>query len=218
MSGKITFRKPSSRIFWGEFRPLRSETVKAMESALGRQLTASEIEDAVRVTESARFWRGQAMRRADTESVRATLTALSRISDDEIVAAFERADVTSRAHIMDGLFIYSGLDHAADWASPLVLRAAAIAALSHFPVTRRGPRITWRRGLAANAARLWRDWGGDASSPSVNSGSGYQSRLVRFAVAMFSEVEPRSPSAVAKLLRDEGAGEISDTVRRTMKP
>lgn len=89
---------------------------------------------------------------------------------------------------------------AADVATGAEVKACAAAALAHFPSLRRGPRHTWRRGLASDALDLWRAFGGAAYAGAAKIG--YATPLVDFAVALFDEVEPKGARGVADLLAE----------------
>jgi hypothetical protein len=192
MARKLTYRHPQPRGFVLVPVTLPLATWKALEGAIGHTLTDKERGHVATAIQSARNWRHIALRHASTQDVRATLAAISKMSDADAMATYDRCDVTTRALLWDGLFV-----HGAE-----TIKTAAAAALAHFPKSRRGPHRAgaWQWGLADAALRLWGELGGAPYSASVNPGIDYSTPPVRFGVALFAEVQPVGASRVRDLL------------------
>jgi hypothetical protein len=201
MRGKVTYRHPQPALFDPDVRfpPLSAATIAALECALGadRVLTPGEQVMAARAVESARFWRGRATLRTSAADCRATLRALAAESD--ALSELAGCDVTTRALVEAAAFLHGqGMP---DLLNQDGVRAAARAALKHFPDAD-GPPYTPLRMLAAAVVGLWRAFGGIGGF-TVNPGKDFASDGVKFAMALFDAAgEPRSPSTIAKLLRE----------------
>lgn len=194
MARKRTYVDPQPQWFVVELPELRPATWDALDDALGRALTDKERERVRDFVGSARFWRSKALKSFSTEDVKTTLGAIARMSDAKAAAAAANCDATTRSYLHDGHFLHGGA----------TIQASAIAALANFPTLGRGPRRAhaWHAFVGDNVLGLWAALGGSDCSASVNPGLDYATELVRFGVALFAEVQPISPSRVAKLLTD----------------
>ncbi len=200
MGGRITWRQrrtPNARALGAA--TLRPATVRALSAALGRPLAAGElalIGERLALLEWHRDTLHKQVRRID---IAATLRAFASENDPQ--SALRGTDATSRALLVERLL----LDMGRRWYEALApeaadIRAAAALALQSLPRQRTGPRATWLHLAAADARDLWLHFGGPPSKPAARGD--YATPIVRFACALFEAAgAPRSPAAVAKLLR-----------------
>ena len=202
MAGRITYRRPVNLTTVIVSKPLRPETLKALEAALGRSLTAREAQNIGEYVDRWRWAHEIADAAVRPDDVRATLRALAASTGDVRHLFAGLVDVTTRALVNSALRIEMRLriPAAIDPDSDQI-RAAARIAIKSFGKEQAGRRETWLRSVAGDALDLWEWLGGPPSRPATNR-AGYCTPIVRFAVALFVEAgAPRSASAVAKLLR-----------------
>jgi hypothetical protein len=170
-----------------------------LETALGRKLTAKERGAVSEAVGAARFWRARALLLASTQDIRVTLDVLTKLDPLAAQKAYAQCDTTTRAFLHDSLHALGSLRIDATGEE---IKAAATQALAHFRSMRVGPRQTWRRNAAVSALRLWDQFGGKSCAP--YAAGVYASPIVHFAAAIFEAGgDPRSASAIAKLLRSE---------------
>jgi hypothetical protein len=189
VSGKPTFRRNGSHAIksgphlsnrggWVPARKIRDSEWRAMEGALGRALSAAERERVVDAIElHANIIRTVREARTPAQDVRATLLAMSRLDDTEILRAHEAADITTRALLEWRLLLHRR-------SSPNdaeALRAAAVAALA--AGVRGAAKGNHYALLARTIAMLWRDMGGTGGATATGE---YASPMTRFAEAIFA--------------------------------
>ena len=202
MGGRVTWRmrRDSAARCLGAVT-LRPATVAAIASAIRRPLSAAEL---TLIGERVDRWRWARERAGDVArpvDIATTLRAMVRAEGEAVRDAFDFADPTTRALVNAAIRLDLRVP-APDVFNPTAdqIRAAAGIALSTLPKWRAGRRETWAHEVASDVLDLWQALSGPSSQPGARGS--YATPITLFARALFAEAgAPRSPAAVAKLLR-----------------